>query len=402
MLLVMFRPLLIRVFGISSFGTISDNRAMQLHTSGSRKCLALWGIVLAFAPFWLQGCASRMLKASKLPPQFAAPAPSDNDILNLAGLSNNNSISVDVVQPGDVLDVSMVNDYSKLTTSTTPLRVADDGMIIVPLVGKVSVGGMEVERAEQAINAEAIARGIFRNPSVTVVMKQCRTRKVAIVGAVKKPGTYQLPRGASSLMAALVAADGLTSEADLVVEIRHTDSRQAYRNSPNNSQMAAGPNGNVALASFQQTQPGVMSPAVTSVDLRAAAAGAVQVPDLFDGDVVNVTKRKLPPVYVIGLVRKPGEFPFPANQELRVLDAIALAGGVSNAFSEEIVVIRKVKDAKEPVRIAVSIQAAKSGSDNIALAPGDTVSIEQTPATMALDVVNSFFRVNVGGSFSWF
>ena len=39
-------------------------------------------------------------------------------------------------------------------------------------------------------------------------------------------------------------------------------------------------------------------------------------------DVVYVAKRAQKPFYVLGLVRKPGEFEFPGNQELRVLDAL--------------------------------------------------------------------------------
>jgi polysaccharide biosynthesis/export protein len=346
------------------------------------------------------GCASRTYRASSLPPEFAAPAALDLDALNLSGLANN-SVSVEVIQPGDVLEVSMVTDYSKLLTTSTPVRVSDDGMVLVPLVGKVSVGGMEVEQAERAINAESIARGVFRNPCVTVTMKQCRTRKVTVVGAVNKPGPHELPRGSTSLMAAIVAADGLSKEAGTAVEIRHTDSRQAYSATPAGPQMANGADGGATLASYQQTMPGVV-PAVVTVDLAAAAAGAVQVPELHDGDVVHVAKRTLPPIYVMGLVQKPGEFPYPTTQELRVLDALALAGGVSNRVAEEVLVIRKMPGAAEPIRIAVSIQNAKNGRDNVALAPGDTITVEQTPATVLVDVIQTFFRVSLGGSVSWF
>ena len=347
------------------------------------------------------GCASHMYRVSNLPPEFAAPAALDLESLNLSGLANN-SVSVEVIQPGDVLDVSIVTDYTKLDTTTTPVRVGDDGMVIVPLVGKVSVGGLEVARAEQAINAESVARGIFRNPCITVTMNQYRTRKVTVMGAVNEPGTHELPRGSTSLMAALVAAEGLSEEAGTEVEIRHTDSRQALLNTPPSSHMADDAEGHASLASYQQTVPGVMTPNVTKVDLSAAAAGGVQVPELNDGDVVHVAKRTLPPVYVIGLVQKPGEYEFPTRQELRVLDALALAGGVSNSVAEDVIVIRKVEGGAEPVRIAVSLQAAKNGSDNLALAPGDVVTVERTPATVAIDIIHTFVRVSFGSSLSWF
>jgi polysaccharide biosynthesis/export protein len=347
------------------------------------------------------GCAGRTYRASKLPRELMAPPVLNMEALNLSGLVNS-SVSVEVIQPGDVLDVSMLNDFAKLTTTTTPVRIGDDGTATVPLVGKVAVGGMSIEQAEQVINSESITRGMFRTPCITVTMKQCRTRAVTVVGAVVKPGTHKLPRGSTSLMAALVAADGLSKEAGTEVEIRHTDTRQAVAGAQPLPQFGGGPPGSVVQASYQQTEPGVMQPTVTKVDLMAVSTGAVQVPELHDGDVVHVATRVMPPVYVIGLVRKPGEYKFPTNQELRVLDAVALAGGMSNPVADEVVVIRKVPGAPEPVRIALNVQNAKDGRENLALAPGDTVSIEQTPLTMTYDVVNTFFRVGIGASVNWF
>ena len=131
-------------------------------------------------------------------------------------------------------------------------------------------------------------------------------------------------------------------------------------------------------------------------------AGDEKLPDLRDGDVVYVAKRTPKPIYVIGLVRKPGEFPFPMNQEIRVLDAIALAGGCSNPVAEDVLVIRRPPGRAEPVRISVGLQAAKQGQDNVALAPGDTVSVEQTPATAVVDVIQTFIRFGFGASMSLF
>ena len=132
-------------------------------------------MVLALAAIG-SGALSHVYQASKLPPELMAPAPLNLDTINLSGLADQ-SVSAEVIQPGDVLDVTMVTDYTKLTTTTTPVRVADDGTIVVPLVGRVGVGGLEVERAEQAVNAESIARGVFRTPCITLTMKQCRTQR---------------------------------------------------------------------------------------------------------------------------------------------------------------------------------------------------------------------------------
>ena len=127
---------------------------------------------------------------------------------------------------------------------STPVRVANDGTIVVPLIGRVAVAGYEMEQAEQILAGESIARGVFRNPNITVTMKQTRTNKITVVGAVNRPGTVELPRGSSSLLSAIVAVDGLSKEAGAEVEIRRTDVRNMPR--------GARPSG-VMPASYSQT-----------------------------------------------------------------------------------------------------------------------------------------------------
>ena len=79
-----------------------------------------------------------------------------------------------------------------------------------------------------------------------------------------------------------------------------------------------------------------------------------------------------------------------------------MAGGCSNPVAEDILLIRRLPGAKEPVRIAVSLQDAKNGRDNVTLAPGDTISVERTAATAFIDAIQTVFRFSVGGSVAWF
>lgn len=139
------------------------------------------------------GCNKGVYRVSNLPAECLAPSPVNAETINLAGLADI-AVSSEIIQLGDVLEVSMVTDYEKMASTTTPVRVANDGTIVVPLVGKVGVVGLKVEQAEQLIAAESIARGVYRNPCITLTMKQCRTNKITVVGAVDKPGTVDLPR----------------------------------------------------------------------------------------------------------------------------------------------------------------------------------------------------------------
>ena len=340
------------------------------------------------------GCAQPMYRAASLPRELAAPGIVNMEAINLAALADSPE-HPQAIRCGDVLEVTILSDFAKLTATTTPVRVADDGTASVPLIGKVSVVGLTLEGAEQAITTEGVARGIFRTPCITLTMKQQGKNRVTVVGAVKKPGVYELPRGSSSLLAALVAADGLSKEAGPEAEIRR----------------AAGPTealgwgvrrtwhdpagGQVEWASHEPPQPAAPAAAAATVaKVNLAAVGREASADyaLNDGDVVHVAKRALKPIYVLGLVRKPGEIEFPVNQELRLLDAVAMAGGCSNQVADKVLLIRQLAGQAEPARIAASLQAAKSGPDNLPLAPGDTVLVEQTPATVLVDVLQNFFR----------
>jgi hypothetical protein len=151
---------------------------------------------------------------------------------------------------------------------------------------------------------------------------------------------------------------------------------------------------------YQQYAPG--AGATARVNLVAASQAAQKTPELEDGDVVYVAKRSVKPIYVSGLVRKPGEFPFPINQDIRLLDAIALAGGCQNPAADKVLVIRQPPGQDQPIRIEASIQSAKSGGDNLQLGPGDAVLVEHTPLSAVVEAVQSLFRVGLGASVSVF
>ncbi|MCA9061417.1 MAG: hypothetical protein KDA96_00080, partial [Planctomycetaceae bacterium] len=105
-----------------------------------------------------------------------------------------------------------------------------------------------------------------------------------------------------------------------------------------------------------------------------------------------------PPIYVTGLVYNNGPVEYPVGKTLRVLDAVSLAGGLRNQLADKIYVIRKVAGSDDPAVIQVSHQRAKHhGEENIVLAPGDVVSIEQTAATVFLDMFQ-IIRLSISGS----
>ena len=84
-------------------------------------------------------------------------------------------------------------------------RVASSGELNLPLVGRVKVAGLTVGECEQLL-AERLRR-YQHNPQVTVYVQEFRSHPVSVVGAVDKPGVYQLKRH-TTLFDAIVLAGG--------------------------------------------------------------------------------------------------------------------------------------------------------------------------------------------------
>jgi polysaccharide export outer membrane protein len=104
-------------------------------------------------------------------------------------------------------------------------------------------------------------------------------------------------------------------------------------------------------------------------------------------------------IHVTGLVVKPNQFELTREKEIRVLDAIAMAGGTSSPVADKVIIIRHLPNMMEPALVKVSIWRAKrNGDENLRLAAGDLVSVESTASTMAVDTMTKFFRVALGVS----
>lgn len=106
---------------------------------------------------------------------------------------------------GDTFDVSV---YGEADLSAK-YRVAEDGSINFPLVGRLVVKGKTGYEIADMVRSALVEHGILRSPNVSVNVGERRARQVSIMGAVSKPGTYPLSAG-MSLMQVIGAAGGLT------------------------------------------------------------------------------------------------------------------------------------------------------------------------------------------------
>jgi polysaccharide export outer membrane protein len=338
-----------------------------------------------------------------MPEQLHAPPPAMTGI-NLARMDGGNA-GTSQIGPGDLIEVTIVSGRSDERPTPVPARVAENGTIQVPLIGAVEVMGIEPLEAERRIAMAAVDRGIYRQPNITVKVIDRAVNRVTVLGAVSEPGTVSLPRGSSDLLSALAAAGGLSKEAGSRVDIlKHGG--HPFATAGNHANLlpqggvmhasAAIPVSAAAAAQAADTSA-VTGPQTLHLDLSQAGASPGGNISLGDRDVVMVLPKEKQVIHVTGLVSKPNQFEFAPEEDVRVLDAIAMAGGTTIPLADKVLVIRRLPDMPEPAVIKVSIAEAKrNGEENMRLAPGDLVSVESTMTTMAVDTVSKFVRFAVG------
>lgn len=93
------------------------------------------------------------------------------------------------------------------------LRVTASGEVALPLIGQVPVAGLTVQAAERLI-ADRYQEKYLQDPQVSLFIKEFTTQRVAIEGAVVRPGIYPVT-GQLTLLRALALSGGFAPYADI-------------------------------------------------------------------------------------------------------------------------------------------------------------------------------------------
>ncbi|MEQ9079387.1 MAG: polysaccharide biosynthesis/export family protein [Sandaracinaceae bacterium] len=107
---------------------------------------------------------------------------------------------------GDMFDVR-VYDEEDLSTN---YRVAQDGTIDFPYVGRVVVANLEPTEVADLLEQRLQTEGVLVRPQVSVLVTEYASKRVSISGAVNSPGNYPINPGLTALQA--VGLAGGTSE----------------------------------------------------------------------------------------------------------------------------------------------------------------------------------------------
>jgi len=217
--------------------------------------------------------------------------------------------------------------------------VEADGTFTFPLIGRVRAGGLTLREVEESLRKE-LSNGFFKNPQVSVAVEQYRSQRIFVVGEVRTPGTYALT-GDMTLIEALARAGSTNDSASgdaLIVRLRS----------------GARHEGPVLPDEQDDTE-------VIHVDIKELQSGKLsQNAQLQDGDTIFVPRAEL--VYVFGQVKNPGAFPL--QKGTTVLQALSLAGGVSDrGATGRIRIARLVRGRK--VEIKARLEDVVQAGDTI-------------------------------------
>lgn len=287
------------------------------------------------------------------------------------------------IGPEDLLEITVLEAPDLNRT----VRVAARGEISLPLLGGVKTVGLTPRQLEIVIE-ELLRRSYMKDPHVGVFVREVQSHPISIVGAVKKPGVFQV-RGAKSLLEVLSLAEGLADDAgDTVIVMRGAGLNGAPGQNHEQSPGAA-----PGSASRPATETGVISSAPT--DSTSEETLEVNLKDLLEsgnsrynlavnpGDIVKVTRAGI--VYVVGEVRKPGGFLLKNNENISVLQAIALGEGLTHtAAKSHARIIRTDEHTGKRTETAINLESVLAGkAPDPVLQPKDIVFVPNSTARSA-------------------
>jgi len=271
---------------------------------------------------------------------------------------------------GDVLKLEMPAATLSATTRSPddiverPCRVRDDGTIRLPVIGSMPAAGKTLDQLETDLARAYYPRYVTRRPVIVAKVSRYHTLRVNVLGAVREPGTYELPARDCTLVGALMAAGGLKPHSTATVRLRDAQN--------------PGP-------------PRVVVLPVKGLDIPFADV------ELADGQTVEVQDRKQEVFTVTGLVKHPGTYPYPPDADYTLMQAIAMGGGVNEVADPLYATIYRRRADGQCVHARLSL-ADLAGADagQLQLKPGDVIALEHTTRTHMRMLLASMLRLGAG------
>ncbi len=360
-----------------------ERRVMPGREIANYILILLLGVVCALLNF---GCAtsSGISKTEALIAAATRDESRDNLALNsrILAMANPDSLSGDYrLGTGDLLEIS-VFDIAEL--SKIKARVGAEGLITLPLAGTVSAGGKTAMELEGTVKA-ALGSRYIRDPQVSVFVLEHHSHRISVLGAVKKPGVFEVS-GPRSVVDMLAMAEGLTEQSDQIVYLIRKVVKSPVVPDPLGAQPQSGSNG-------KSTQEAVLE--INLEEMLVSGKEELNAP-LQSGDVVHVPKAGS--FFVGGAVKTPGAYLL-KGRDVTVDQAIIEAGGVTRvADFEGVKIFREIKGRKKQI-IEVNLNEVEQGQKGPLVMKNDVILVSSHGVKSFWFGFLEFIRFGVGASF---
>lgn len=255
--------------------------------------------------------------------------------------------------PDDVIVIKAV-DAEEI--SDKPIRIATNGTINLPMVGRMQVSGLTVDDVEKELVTRL--KPYIRNPEVSVSVVELKSQPVSVIGSVQTPGIMQL-QGRKTLVEMLSLAGGVRSDAGYSAKITR--------------EKEWGP---IPLPNCAPDSTGKYYTAEVNVKKVMDGKTPEENIAIMPHDVISVPKAQM--VYVIGDVKHAGALVLGEHPSMSVLQALSMASGLERtAAATHSKILRVAKaDGENRTEIVVNLKNILSGKDqDIPLQPEDILYV---------------------------
>jgi polysaccharide export outer membrane protein len=305
-------------------------------------------------------CLARLSLSAQTP--SAPPPPSDPQ----------ENLPAQQVGPNDLLWIS-VADCPELSRN---FRVSANGTLALPLLSeRIQAAGKYPPEIETEIAEALIAQQILVKPVVTVNVAEYRSVPVSVLGAVKKPLTFQAV-GNTTLLDAITKAEGLTSDAGPEILVSK-----------------ARPESDSAALVQRISVKGLLQDADPALNIRLAGGEEIRIPPAGR-------------VYVVGNVKKSGSFLIQDGSDTSVLKVIALSEGLLPYTNKEAYIYRREggKDNRNEIPVELGKILDRKAPD-VALQPNDILYVPDSKGrkmtAQTLEKLAGFGSATASGVLIW-
>ncbi|MFM1848099.1 MAG: hypothetical protein RL417_1573 [Pseudomonadota bacterium] len=262
---------------------------------------------------------------------------------------------------GDEVEIN-VFDVPELNVT---VRVRESGFMSLPLIGPVKAAGLSEPELLEELSGRLTA--FVRQPQVSVFISNYGSQKVAVMGAVRNPGTYPLKKGSNSLLELISEAGGVSDKAGNFVNFIPAE----FSGVSAGNEVEA--RARLTLAS-QDVDSLKKSAVEMYLDHVMGTNGGIplEIP-VRGGDMIIVPESGK--VTVEGEVEKGGALDL--GRQMTLLSALAAAGGITyGAKVDEVEVVRDVGAPDKKARLVIDLERISRGEDrDVRLRNGDIVRV---------------------------